>query len=357
MKSNVLTRCAFVTALTATVLSTHAVTLAEGDPAPPLTVSKWIQGEPIKAFQPGTVYLVEFWASWWTPSLEPLAHVNKLHQKFKDKGLVVIGQDVKDKDASVAEQYVKKLSGVMTFRIAADEGVTNRLAGKMQQGWLHAAEAGVPSAFIIDKKGTIVFIGHPDEITDDLMEQVLAGTFDAKKRAAIREADVAKGESWEAHTDLGRTAFKAKEWDKAMNEVSELERIYPHRRLTAECLRLMVLMGADKFNDAVKLAMQLSDEHKDDPFVQFRIARTIANRAPTNGAILEKANVLMDRANAPMKGPLPAFLHTQAKVAFLQGKKDKAIELETQAMGLADSLTRDDYAEALASLKNGKLPQ
>jgi hypothetical protein len=345
-------------AFASTILpATAAVTLSEGDPAPELTVSKWLQGEPLKAFQPGTAYLVEFWASWWMPSLEPLAHVNKIHQKFKDKGLVVIGQNVKDKDVLTVEPYINRLSGIMTFRVALDEGATNRLAGKMQQNWLHAAEAGVPTAFIIDKKGIIVFIGHPDEVSDEMIEQVLDGTFDAKKRAVARKADVTKSESWETHTDLGKAAFKAKQWDKALSEVGEIEKIYPHKRVTTGCLRLMVLMGADKFDEAGKLAIQLSDENNDDPFVQYRIARTIANRGATNAAILKKASQFMDRANAPLKGPLPAFLHTQAKIAFLQGKKDRAIQLETDALGLADSLTKDDFAQALDNFKKGKLPQ
>jgi len=34
-----------------------------GDPAPPLKVSKWLQGDEVKAFEPGKVYVVEFWAT------------------------------------------------------------------------------------------------------------------------------------------------------------------------------------------------------------------------------------------------------------------------------------------------------
>ncbi|MDB6059090.1 MAG: Redoxin domain protein [Verrucomicrobiales bacterium] len=357
MKSNALTRCALFTALAATILSARATTLSEGDPAPKLTVSKWIQGEPVTAFQPGTAYLVEFWASWWTPSLEPLAHVNRIHQKFKDKGLVVIGQNVKDKDAATAEQFAKRLAPIISYRVALDEGATNRLKGKMQENWLHAAEAGVPSAFVVDKKGTIIFIGHPDEVTDELIEQVLAGTFDPKKRALDREAMAAKVEQWETHNDAGKVAFKAKQWDKAMSEVGELEKIFPHRHVVTQCLRITVLMGENKFDEAGKLALQLGDENKGDPFLQYRIARTIANRSPTNTAILDKANLLMDRAIAQLKGPLPEFLHMQARLAFLQGKKDRAIQLETEAVDLADPLTKHQFAEALEGFKKGKPTQ
>jgi hypothetical protein len=38
-------------------------TLKLGDPAPKLQTGKWVQGEPVTAFQPGKAYIVEFWAT------------------------------------------------------------------------------------------------------------------------------------------------------------------------------------------------------------------------------------------------------------------------------------------------------
>jgi thiol-disulfide isomerase/thioredoxin len=345
-------------ALATTILSIPAVTLSEGDPAPKLYVSKWAQGEPVKEFQPGTVYLVEFWATWWTPCQEAMAHLNRLHHKYQDKGLVVIGQNVKEAaGATKVEPFIKHMGDLVNYRVALDEGATNRHSGKMLENWLFAAEAGIPTAFIIDKKGKISFIGHPDEIDGELIEQVLAGTFDPKKRALTREAAAAKAEAWETHNELGKAAFKAKQWGKAMSEIDEMEKLFPHRRTATQCLRITVLLGQDDFDAAGKLAIQLSNDNRDDPFLQHRVARTIVNRASTNSVILEKANLLMERAIALMKGPEPEFLHTQARLAFLQGRKEKAIQLETEALGSAEPETRDQFAQALEGFKQGKVPQ
>lgn len=38
-----------------------------GDTPPPLSVDEWIKGEPVTGFEPGRVYLVEFWGTWWGP--------------------------------------------------------------------------------------------------------------------------------------------------------------------------------------------------------------------------------------------------------------------------------------------------
>jgi hypothetical protein len=342
--------------LAGTILSTPAATLSEGDPAPKLSVSKWVQGEPIEAFQPGTVYLVEFWSSWWTPSLEAMAHINRLHHKFKDKGLIVIGQNVKEAAQTRLEPFVNRMGELISYRVALDDGATNRFSGKMLENWLYPAEAGIPTAFIIDQKGKISFIGDPNEIDDELIEKVLADTFDLKKRVLVREASAAK-DAWETHNELGKAAWKAKQWDKAMSEIDEMEKLFPHRRLTTQCLRITVFIGQENFDAASKLALQLSNDNPDDPFLQNRVARTIANRTPTNSVILKTANLLMERATALIKGPEPEFLHTQARLAFLQGKKERAIQLETKAVDLADPLNKDQFAQALEGFKQSKLPE
>ena len=311
----------------------------------------------MKEFKPGTAYIVEFWSSWWVPSQEPMAHLNRLHHKYKDKGLVVIGQNVKEGASTKVEPFIQRMNGLMSYRIALDEGSTNRYSGKMLENWLYAAEVGIPTAFIVDKKGKISFIGHPDEIDEQTIEQVLAGTFDVKKRSLTREEATAKEDAWETHNELGKAAWKAKQWENAMNEINEMEKVFPHKRAVAECLRITVLMGQQDYDAASKLALKLSDENRDDPFMQNRIARTIANSATTNTVILNNANLLMDRASALVKGPEPQFLHTQARIAFLQGKKERAIKLESAAVNLAGPETKDEFAQALKNFKGDGPPQ
>ena len=44
--------------------SAAAQELKPGDPAPPLAITEWIQGEPVAGFEKGKIYLLEFWATW-----------------------------------------------------------------------------------------------------------------------------------------------------------------------------------------------------------------------------------------------------------------------------------------------------
>ena len=57
--------------------------LSVGDPAPKLQTGKFVQGEPVSEFSPGTAYVVEFWATWCAPCKESIPHLNEIYSKYK----------------------------------------------------------------------------------------------------------------------------------------------------------------------------------------------------------------------------------------------------------------------------------
>ena len=149
-------------------------TLKVGDPAPKLQTGKWVQGEPVKGFQKGKAYLVEFWATWCPPCRTSIPHLNEVHNKFKDKGLIVIGQDCWERDESLVAPFVKKMGDKMTYRVALDDKAGNK-KGQMAVTWMEAADRdGIPSAFLVDAKGKIAWIGHPMQLKEETIEAALA---------------------------------------------------------------------------------------------------------------------------------------------------------------------------------------
>src|SRR5262245_14420021 len=78
-------------------------TLKVGDPPPPLKADTWLQGNEVKSFEPGKVYLVEFWATWCGPCIMAMPHLAQMQAEYKDKGVTFIGYSHKDPNNS-AEQ-------------------------------------------------------------------------------------------------------------------------------------------------------------------------------------------------------------------------------------------------------------
>jgi len=150
-------------------------TLKVGDPAPKLQTGKWVQGDALKELQPGKAYLVEVWATWCGPCRASIPHVNELHNKYKDKGLIVIGQNCWERDDALVAPFVKKMADKMTYRVALDDKQSSK-SGKMSETWMAAAgRTGIPSAFLVNTKGMVAWIGHPMELKETQIEEVLSG--------------------------------------------------------------------------------------------------------------------------------------------------------------------------------------
>jgi thiol-disulfide isomerase/thioredoxin len=367
MKTTQLKWTATVAALAlGTTLSPAAqTTLKVGDPAPKLQVGKWVQGDPVKEFQEGKAYIVEFWATWCGPCRVSIPHLNEIHNKFKDKGLIVIGQDCWEGDESLVEPFIKKMDDQMTYRVALDDKKNTDKAndkpgsdkGKMAETWMEAAgQNGIPSAFLVDTKGVIAWIGHPMNLKEEVIEQVLTEKFDLKKAAVEYEKQMKKEMEMRAvWTDLNR-AMQKKNWEEATAKLAEAERLLPEDgRDSLDSTRFNILIGQKDYSTAYKLAAKMSDAHKDNAMLQNQLAWQMITDSTIEKPDLDLANKIATRANDAAKSKDPAILDTLARVLFMQGKKDKAIELQEKAVNLADDEMKKSLQKTLDSYKKGEL--
>src|ERR1043166_739012 len=231
----------------------EAATLKVGDRAPRLQVSKWVQGEPVKDLDRDHVYIVEFWATWCGPCRVSIPHLNEIHNKFKNKGLVVIGQDCWARDSSLVEPVVKKMGDKMTYRVALDQMREGKdSSGLMAETWMEAAgQNGIPTAFVVNKKGRIAWIGHPMSLKESVLEQVLDGTYDVEKAAADYETrQKRQTELRNLYRELN-TAMRAKKWDDAEAVLGKLENLLPaDERDSIGNARFNVLLGRSDYKAA-----------------------------------------------------------------------------------------------------------
>jgi thiol-disulfide isomerase/thioredoxin len=326
-----------------------------GDAAPKLQVAKWVQGEPVKQFESGKMYVVEFWATWCGPCKASIPHLNELYGKFKDKGVVVIGQDVWEQDESEVAPFVKKMGANMTYRVALDDKSHNE-KGAMAATWMEAAgRSGIPSAFVVNKHGRVAWIGHPMEMTEKLWEDVLADRYDVDKAAADYEKAQAGQRKMQELSGKLQAAARAEKWDDANSIVDEMAKANPENTITPQMLKMNILLQQKKYDDAFKMAGNISDAHPEEIGLQNALALTLVQPGlEKHDSVL--AEKFAERANKAAGGKEPAILDTLARVQFMNGKKQEAIATEQKAVDLVPASEADELKANLKSYKEGKLP-
>ena len=330
--------------------------LTVGDPAPKLQVAKWVQGDPVKAFDTNHVYIVEFWATWCGPCRASIPHLNELWQKFKDRGLIAIGQDVWEQNDDGVAPFVKKMGDQMTYRVALDDK-SSETNGIMAVTWMKAAEQnGIPTAFIVNQQGRIAWIGHPMTLDEKTLEDILAGRFDITKYAEEYERQLqAQKQDTELRIKLAK-ALKNKDWDAAEAAVAEMKKSEPALGDSLDTVRFSILLGRKNYIDAYKLAEALSDAHPENAMIQNSLAWTIATEPGLEKRDLALAEKMAVRANEATKGKEPAILDTLARVQFMNGKTNEAVATEQKALDIAPDGQKAFLKKFLTGYQEGKLP-
>jgi thiol-disulfide isomerase/thioredoxin len=357
--------------LTATL---SAAGLKVGDPAPATRPESMLQGEAVKEFKKGEIYVFECWASWCGPCIAAIPHLDELHKKMGKKGIVITGVNVweAERDAASAQRakdFLKAQGDKMSYRVA--------VGGKaFIKDWLEAAEVnGIPHAFVVSD-GKIAWMGHPMQLTDEIIGDILTGT-PLAAAAPIAEkipqrrlskpavpAGTAPNDpemaAAQAKLDALSEAMRARDWDAAEKALPAAAGVLPkpEGQELRESIEAQIGMGR---GDPTKFYAQLrkaADEEFDDPEVLNEIAwRLLTMKAfakQPNLALAEKCAVQSVKLT---KEEHPDKLDTLARLRWLQGKKEEAIRLQIKSVDKAEAgPMKEALQKTLDAMLKGILP-
>ena len=312
--------------------------LEVGSPAPGLNVEEWVKG----SFNPidGNVYVLEFWATWCAPCRKSIPHLTAIQEEYELDELKVVGISTDEETEKVAP-FVNKQGLKMDYIV----GIDNKR--RTQRAWMDAAGLkGIPAAFIVDKNGTIQFIGHPlSEEFDDTLAKVMTGRYDKKKEEeAAPSIKAAKqyrsGTSWSEATDAYENAI-------AMDPIV-------FARLNLELIEMYLLEQRDAEGAYAYINKVISDRGSEDPELLTWIAEYIATNdqlTPMNRRMDIAMKAAKTAHSFAKRKTDPKYLATIALVHFHSGDVDEAIAWQRKAYFSAREKDKEQYKFTLDSYR------
>jgi thiol-disulfide isomerase/thioredoxin len=339
-------RSIFSIALVASALASYAqdapeakpVTLKVGDAAPQLKVAKWVKGTPITNLKDGKIHVVEFWATWCGPCRVSIPHLTELAAKYKGK-VDFVGVDSFEQPSPTymtgVEKFVKDMGDKMAYNVAADgQGANNYMA----TAWMDAAgQGGIPTAFVVDKSGTIAWIGHPMDGLDEVLGKMVAGKFDVKTAAAEQQAEATKAQKQQELMQPFVKAMSAQDHEGALLELDSVLKEDPSLEPQLAMIKFDLLLETDEPNAYVYAKDLLTRPSSFDPIAVFNNGAwaIVGPESTAKHPDLEVAEQMAAYAVKQMKEKDPFSMDTLAYIYFKKGEFKKAYDLQAKAVAVA----------------------
>ena len=92
----------------------------------------------------GQVVVVDFWASWCVPCRRSFPWLNRMQEKYREDGLVIVGVNL-DSSAEDAQSFLREFPAEFSIVFDPDAALAQRFD-----------VAAMPTSFVLDRNGEIV---------------------------------------------------------------------------------------------------------------------------------------------------------------------------------------------------------
>ncbi len=142
-------RIAWLGLVTATVAQAQQPTV--GSPAPLIVATSWLNWEgpaPTLESQQGRVVMLEFWGTWCGPCVRSMPAIQKLHDRYRERGLTILAISYETPEA--IQPFLTKNA----YTLAVGSDPEKKTVGAYGiSSW--------PTTIVIDKQGRIAHVGTP----------------------------------------------------------------------------------------------------------------------------------------------------------------------------------------------------
>ena len=319
--------------------------LSIGSKAPIPEISDFVRGEKPTFFEPGKVYVIEFWATWCPPCRQSMPHLTKLAEDMKSKGVVIVG--VSDEKVETVRTFLEKDEWKQKARytLATDPDRSTHRAYMEASG-----QGGIPTAFIV-KEGVVQWIGHPMEM-DAPLAKIVDGTWDPKTaKQSFEDAVAEEMKAMGRQNDMTK-AIDSKDWDKAVALIdAEIAAAKGEEAMQSKVQKAQILLVAGRSEAAYALCAELV---KEDPTLRTFVATSVLRIPDVADRRVDLAITWLTDVTSAAGPANPQVLAELAYAWSLKGDFTKAADFMRRAIDTAKSLgpTAADYvADLTAQLK------
>ena len=149
--------------LTAIICSGCGTQPLTSGPAPDFTLDS-LHGDTVtlSALAGQEVVVLDFWATWCSPCVEGLDHLQQMHERYADQGLVVLAINVGE-DREEAAEFVADHGYAFTVLLDTDGRVSDAYGVQ-----------SIPHTIIVDREGEVHYVPGGAEDIEDTLRNLLA---------------------------------------------------------------------------------------------------------------------------------------------------------------------------------------
>jgi len=332
-----------------------------GSVAPKLDVEHWLQDgkgkfPKVTNFEPGKVYVVEFWGTTCGPCIQSMPHLAELQTKYADKGLQIVS--ISSEPLAVVKNFLKKEitdeagERKMVSEVTSAYCLTTDPDGSSETDYMLAAEQnGIPCAFIVGKDAKIEWIGHPMEM-EGTLEEVLFDKWDREKYVAEQKLIA------EIQRVVGGLT-RQKKYSQALVAIDGYIAKVADRRLQFGLFKskidVLVRTGASE-KDLMKSYEELFASCADEPlFAQdaaWSAYEYFVEEKIKSKPILSMSVAAVEKSLPKVEGMNKANLYdTIGRIQFAAGDLESAIAAQKQALQFSDGSDNGTFQEFLTELQ------
>ena len=134
-----------------------------GAKVPKINITNWIQNQPESIPLKDKFIVIDFWATWCAPCLASMAHMNTLVEENKTRNNLVF--------LAMSDEKKEKVSPIL-LRVPFKASVVTDTTRQTQYNF---GITFIPNCIIVDDKGFVRWTGDPEQLTNDIIQTILAG--------------------------------------------------------------------------------------------------------------------------------------------------------------------------------------